>query len=133
MLLWVIKMTTTQEGKILAKILKFARLNNIKYIRLALQPFVETGWPDVVFLLRNGVTFWVEIKSPGKEPTPKQWAKLDDLSSVGHIHGWFDDADAACRAVSSLVERIAVYDKGGQFPQKPLSRGIASGSWGKKN
>ena len=46
--------------------------------------FGTTGWPDYEFLLSGGRVFFVEFKTPGKEPTPLQWQRIGQLRGLGH-------------------------------------------------
>lgn len=42
------------------------------------------GVPDRVVLTADGLTFWVELKAPGKVPRPMQQRRMDELRQRGH-------------------------------------------------
>lgn len=42
----------------------------------------KSGWPDL-FLFRNGITVCIEVKQPGKKPTPLQVATMNKLKQKG--------------------------------------------------
>lgn len=44
----------------------------------------ETGWPDRLVVLPNGLVSWVEFKSTGKKPTPIQLLRHRALEELGH-------------------------------------------------
>lgn len=52
----------------------------------------ETGWPDRLVLL-NGRTYWAELKSPGKELTPRQKVVRGELEALGFSLWVIDTAD----------------------------------------
>lgn len=52
------------------------------------------GWPDRCFVANGRVAF-VELKAPGKKPTPLQEARMSQLRYAGAKAEWFDDADLA--------------------------------------
>jgi len=43
----------------------------------------DTGYPDRLILLPNGICAWVEVKSKGKKPRKIQTIKHDMLRAVG--------------------------------------------------
>lgn len=42
----------------------------------------KSGWPDL-FLFRDGKTVCIEVKQPGKKPTPLQVSTMNKLESKG--------------------------------------------------
>ena len=52
------------------------------------------GWPDRCFIV-NGKIAFVELKAPGKKPTPLQEARLSQLRFAGARAEWFDNAERA--------------------------------------
>lgn len=54
------------------------------------------GWPDRCFIA-NGQVAFVEVKAPGKKPTPLQEARMSQLRHAGAKTEWFSDADDAMR------------------------------------
>lgn len=96
----------TPEGKELAKVTKWLRLNNLASIRLALQPGVASGWPDLLVLLPGGVALFVEMKAPGKKPRPNQVPRLELLDDLGFASNWFDNAAAAIAWIGDAVRLL---------------------------
>jgi Holliday junction resolvase len=45
-------------------------------------PFQNKGIPDLL-CLRGGRAVWLEVKQPGKKPTPIQWAMMRRLEAEG--------------------------------------------------
>ena len=97
----------TPEGKELSRITRWLKANRINYVRLAFQPGVAAGWPDLMVLLSPGVPLFLEIKRPGKGPTPLQATRLGQLNELGFNAGWFDNADKAIAAIAATIDSIA--------------------------
>lgn len=119
----------TPEGKVLNKVRKYLREQNIPMLRMVLMPYVTVGWPDIIIPIPGGITIFMELKAAGKKPDAKQQVKLDRLNELGHIALWFDNADEAISAIAfflgyatrgnepaeggakvSAVDAVAVYD-----------------------
>lgn len=64
------------------------------------------GWPDRLFLA-NGRAAFVELKAPGKKPTPLQEARLAELVAAGHMADWFDDHTEAWAWLHNILEEVA--------------------------
>ena len=77
-------MTKTVEGKIQGSVIKYANKQGIRTIRMYFGPGIQTGWPDVLFLMPGGRPLFIEFKAPGKIPTPKQVAKIVLLEDFGY-------------------------------------------------
>ena len=99
----------TPEGKELKAVTAWLKEAKLPYIRMALQPGVAAGWPDLLILPPGGLCFFIEMKAPGKKPNPLQERRLDLLNNFRYIHGWFDNApdaiDFITRNVSTLLDR----------------------------
>lgn len=54
----------------------------------------QTGVPDRLFI-RRGRHVFIEVKRPGEEPTPKQYAKHDEMRVYGAEVHWVDSLDDA--------------------------------------
>lgn len=98
----------TPESKENAKLRAWLREYGISSIRLALQPGVETGWPDWLILLPNGVGLFIEMKRIGvsgkpTKPTEKQSAKLNLLQSLQHPAIWVTTAHDAIEAIKTIL------------------------------
>jgi hypothetical protein len=70
---------------------------------LKLQLRHDAGWPDRLWLLDKGRTFWTEFKRPGGPLEDLQGYRHKFLRSLGHDVAMFDDADAA---IAALRERV---------------------------
>ena len=68
----------TEEKKIQNAAIKYATSLGIPTIRMFFGPGIQTGWPDVLFLIPGGRSLFIEFKAPGNEPTKKQEKKLID-------------------------------------------------------
>jgi hypothetical protein len=74
---------------------------------------VGDGWPDRLFILKDGRTFWIEFKAPGGELKGKQTLKASLLRELGHdveVHDNYPDAmEAIERRIlkSAQKERMA--------------------------
>lgn len=95
----------TPEGRLLKRFLEWLDLRAIPYIRLALQPGVLTGWPDVEILLRGGKPLFIEFKRPGvTEARPTQDERHATLRSRGYAVLLTDSFDEAVAAVTQAVD-----------------------------
>jgi hypothetical protein len=61
-----------------------------------------SGWLDRLFLA-NGHAAFVELKAPGKEPTPLQYQRIKELRAAGHQAEWFDNAGAAIEWIDAVL------------------------------
>ncbi len=77
-------MAKTEEGKIQNAIIKYAGGFGVHTIRMYFGPGMQTGWPDVLFLLPSGTPLFIEFKVPGKTPTAKQNRKIGILEEAGY-------------------------------------------------
>lgn len=68
------------ESAIQADITK--KLRSFGYIIIRLRSVDKAGWPDIM-ALKNGKTTFVEVKRPGKQPTPLQLQKHKQLQDAG--------------------------------------------------
>src|ERR1700679_3062052 len=75
----------------------------LRSLKLALR--YDAGWPDRLWLLPGGRTFWMELKAPGErvEPGSLQAYRADFLRGLGHDGAWFDDYDAAWKGLKERV------------------------------
>lgn len=62
-----------------------------------------TGHSDIYGILPGGRAFFLEVKVPGKEPTPPQKAFLKLADSYGAITGWCDSLEGAKKLLSAHV------------------------------
>lgn len=75
-------------------------------LRLALQPGVEAGWPDTLFLFTGGFPLFIEFKAPGEEPTPKQYDKLQELGNQGVLAMWTDNFEDAKKVIDMVSDQV---------------------------
>lgn len=54
-------------------------------------PVANSGWPDRLFLLPNGVYVWLEVKAKGEKPTELQLLRLSELTRRGALAFWSDN------------------------------------------
>lgn len=60
------------------------------------------GWPDRLFLNDDEASF-VELKAPGKKPTPLQLARMDQLRRAGCRVQWFDNPEEAIEFIAACM------------------------------
>lgn len=82
------------------------------------------GYPDRICMMRDkdGAphTVWVEVKAPGRRPTPLQLRRLDELRTLGQAACWIDteseveDLLRVCRTypVTELPSVVTLYFRG---------------------
>jgi hypothetical protein len=56
-------------------------------------PMAVAGWHG----------YWLELKAPGKKPTPNQFAFLDDMALQGYATGWTDNLDVAMKLLADYA------------------------------
>lgn len=62
----------------------------------------NAGVPDRIVLLPGGVTIFVELKAPGKKPTPLQQAQQKKISNLGFTVLVIDSK----QGVDDLIEKV---------------------------
>ncbi len=77
-------MAKTEEGKIQDATINYGNRLGVRTIRLYFGPGIQTGWPDVLFLIPGGRPLFIEFKKPGAEPTAKQRIKIAILEEAGY-------------------------------------------------
>jgi hypothetical protein len=65
--------------------------------------FGEKGDPDYRATLPGGRRLGLEIKRPGKRPTPEQLAKLHELNRLGGVGLWTDDGGQMLKLLPRLI------------------------------
>ena len=53
------------------------------------------GLPDIVGMLRGGMSFGIEVKTPGNRPTELQEGFIALCTAHGGVYGWADSVDSA--------------------------------------
>ena len=103
--------TTFQRGKgmpqlessIVAAIVRVAKADGWWVMKIHGGPYQLAGVPDLL-LLKNGNAMFMEVKQPGKKPTPLQARRMAEIEREG---------GAACHVVTSkeqareLLEAVA--------------------------
>lgn len=59
------------------------RVRELGGVCLKFASSTTTGYPDRIVLLPDGVSFWVELKTTGCKPEPKQLARHRELRHLG--------------------------------------------------
>lgn len=72
---------------------------------LKFEPEQNTGWPDRITLLKNGFCFFAEFKTTGKNLSPLQQHRFDELKEKGYDVFFIDDNRKLANAIS-FVEKI---------------------------
>lgn len=101
---------STPESKVRDPVVRWAKQHGIGHMRMAFRPGVRQGVPDDMFMLGNGVAVWVEFKRPGKQPTPLQLARLDELARRGFLAFWTDNAADAIELLSRARDTVLMID-----------------------
>ncbi len=83
------------EKEIQAKVITYAKSLGIQSIRMYFGPGIQTGWPDVLFLIPGGRPLFIEFKATGKKPTKKQMRKIEYLGGLGYSVLWSDNIEKA--------------------------------------
>src|SRR5580765_6934164 len=76
-----------------------ARDLGLRSLKLTLRH--DAGWPDRLWLIPGGRPLFMELKAPGKEPSPLQRARLETLEALGYDACWFNDYDSAMEILGS--------------------------------
>jgi len=59
------------------------------------------GLADIIGQLDTGQALAIEVKMPGKKPTPEQHTFLDLVSASGGVSGWADSLEKAMEIIKS--------------------------------
>ena len=93
----------TEEKKIQNAAIKHATGKGIPTIRMFFGPGIQTGWPDVLFLIPGGRPLFIEFKAPGETPTKKQEKKIATLRELNYDVCWTDDRDEAKEMIDQAL------------------------------
>jgi hypothetical protein len=101
----------TPEGRENANFRKWLKRQGVRFIRLALQPGVEGGWPDWLILL-PAVPLLLEMKKPelrGKDGRSEhQKLRHGELQELGYDVRTVYSADEAIGAVTQALDARAL-------------------------
>jgi len=122
----------SEEKRIQNKAIEHAKGRGIRTIRLALQPGVARGWPDVLFLIPGGRPLFIEFKAPGKRPSEVQKLRIAQLKEDGYAVAVSDNLDHACSIIDQQIQHaeargdapgmdtVEVPSAGRRFPTRKL-------------
>ena len=71
-------------------------------VAIKIAPVSFVGLPDRLILLPGGVVAFVELKSPGQTPTPRQSWWIRKLQELGFEATWVDHAEQ----VEAMLRRL---------------------------
>ncbi|MEC1177636.1 VRR-NUC domain-containing protein [Metasolibacillus meyeri] len=69
----------------------------------------NAGVPDRIVLLPNGKTYFVELKAPGKKPTPLQITQHRKLEMLGHKVHVLDSKEAVNEFIREVSQNARLY------------------------
>ena len=74
----------------------------------------QRGWPDHLFVNRNGLHLWIEFKKPGKNPSKLQYYRIKQLRDQSAVAYWTDNLEGAKKLLDKYrcVAESIVYDDG---------------------
>lgn len=88
-----------RESAIESKICRHAEKHGMLAFKFT-SPF-RRGVPDRVFVGPNG-TLFLEVKAPGKRPTPQQMRVMEQIVAAGGRAAWVDNVEDGITLVNSL-------------------------------
>lgn len=80
-------------------------------------------WPDRLFFIPGGRPLLIEFKRPGKQPTPKQAARIKKLKELGYDVEVCDNKEQSIAVIRARLEAAAVHEKGRKVPAGTRRRG----------
>lgn len=93
---------------------RFVRLlKSIGLVSKKMNGLGDRSFPDRMILMPDGKPIFIEFKRPGKEPTPKQWAKIYMLRDLGYVAIWSDSSEAAFAFIRERLDAARIPKKGG--------------------
>jgi hypothetical protein len=91
--------------------------------------FVESGWPDRLFVGPWGGLVFIEFKRPGQRPDKLQEFRMAQLAGRGILVEWFDNADDAIEFLKTLMEATRLPREGDTNDASTRERGVILGPW----
>lgn len=66
---------------------------------------VKPGVSDLLLPLRRGGFggLWIELKAPGKKPTPEQRRWIERMTTAGYFATWTDDWERAAQIITAYL------------------------------
>jgi len=90
------------EAEVEAKICDYAKANGLLVYKFT-SP-ARRGVPDRLFVLPQGRIFFMEMKAPGKFPTPAQEREHFRLRQAGVTVYWTDSAERGIKFIAAEIE-----------------------------
>ena len=97
-------MTKLNEKQVRDPVIRWAKNNGVKSIRMYFGPGAKRGWPDDLFLIDGGRPLFIEFKGTGKNATPLQQRKIEILEDLDYNVCICDSSDAAITAITRAME-----------------------------
>ena len=91
------------EKDIEAKVVKYAKAQEC--LSRKMNGFGFNGWPDRLFILPNGKTFWIEFKRPGNVLSPGQEELISQLRQLKHVVYVCNDAEKGKAIIDAELSR----------------------------
>ena len=92
---------TAREGAIVRRIVGALRSRGCLVRKVHGTAFAVRGDPDLHGVMPGGRAFAIEVKMPGKEPTPLQRKRLAEWEQAGAATGWAASVDEALAIVEA--------------------------------
>ena len=85
-----------KETTLTNSIIRYLRSQGCRAWKVHMSMYGDTGQPDVEALClvsyqEFAVPLYIEVKQPGKKPTPLQMKRIRDLNKVGACAFWTDN------------------------------------------
>lgn len=93
--------------KAVKELKKYLKKQKIPYqvIKLHGDAYQPAGLPDLLIVLPEGKTIWIEFKRPGADTTALQRHNLRLLDGMGHYAGTCDSEDLLIRIVKKVLKK----------------------------
>jgi len=89
------------EKVLQARIIKYFKENGFFVRKWHQGRYAGRGMPDI-HALKNGKAFYIEVKCPGKKPTPIQLHTMEQLKQHGGVVFWVDSFKKFLTKISEI-------------------------------
>ena len=72
---------------------------------------VETGYPDRLIIMPEGLTYWAEIKSEGEKPRKIQEVRIKYLRLMGHTVFVIDSEESLAKSCEMMARESREWRK----------------------
>lgn len=93
------------EVQIEDKVMKWAKREGFLTPKVK---FVESGYPDRLFISPFGHTIFIEFKKPGEFPTPIQLHRIEQLTKRGVPALWVDSVLEGINVLKAALEASSI-------------------------